>query len=107
LKFIERTIDRSFELIGKYADSNKISEKSLVKNVISDILKSLNGIDNLKITYDNDNKFLCDLKVIRQSIIPRLKDIESKRPELFEEEQEENELLCRKKENNNEENNES
>lgn len=83
LKFIERTINRSFDLVVRYAESDKISEVCLVKNILVDIIKSLEGIDNLQYTYDDDIKFKCDLKSIRQSIVPRLKEVHHHYSHLF------------------------
>jgi hypothetical protein len=83
LKFVNQTINRSFELINTFAHSKKISEICLVKNIIKDIIKSLDGMDNLRHTYDGDIKFICDLKSLVQSVVPRLKEIHTSNSELF------------------------
>jgi len=69
--------------VYKHARSKKISETCLAKSVILDIIKSVDGIDNLKSTYSDDVKFMCDIDAVTQSIVPRLKELYQDYKHLF------------------------
>jgi hypothetical protein len=72
LLFIDRTIARAFDLVKKYNSSEKCNEKYLAKTIIEDIVKSIEGINNMKFTYESDIKFICDLESLIQTTRSKL-----------------------------------
>lgn len=68
LYFIRNTCERAYELINFYEKSEKSSDKMLKKCIISDLIKSKQGILHLKDTYSSDIKFCCDLDVVIEEI---------------------------------------
>lgn len=68
LHFIRNTIDRSYEIISMFKNSNKKSELLLCSNIIQDLKKAKNGIQNLKNTYISDTMFGCEMDTILESI---------------------------------------
>ena len=85
LSFIERTLCRSFDIALKNATSEKISEKYAASNMITDIVHSLRGIDNLRHTYEDDIKYKCDLESLKQTTEARLREMHHNYPSLFSE----------------------
>jgi hypothetical protein len=55
-------------LIKFYEETRNISEEFLFHNIIIDLVNAKKGLENLKKTYINDIKFICDLDVIIQMI---------------------------------------
>lgn len=74
--FVDMTIKRSFEIVNLNKTSEKLSERCLVVNVIKDIKDALQGITNLKDTYNQDIMFCCKLDTIIQDTTSRLVELE-------------------------------
>ncbi len=72
LSFCNETIKRSFELLTSYERSSNSAENQIYINMIEDLKKSIIGIENLKNTYVEDNKFCCDMETLLQEITARL-----------------------------------
>jgi hypothetical protein len=68
LLFLQDTIIKSFDLIKFYEEFDNITEKFVFNNIINDLINAKNGLVNLKKTYAEDIKFICDLDVIIQMI---------------------------------------
>ena len=68
LLFLQDTIIKTFDLIKFYEETRNISEEFLFHNIIIDLVNAKKGLENLKKTYINDIKFICDLDVIIQMI---------------------------------------
>lgn len=75
LNFVRNTIDRSFEILNLYQKSRKKSERALCNNIITDLKRAKNGINNLRETYTTDTMFCCDLDTILQEIDAKLMEI--------------------------------
>lgn len=75
LNFVRNTIDRSFEILNLYQKSRKKSEKALCNNIVTDLKRAKNGINNLRETYTTDTMFCCDLDTILQEIDAKLMEI--------------------------------
>ena len=75
--FIDNTIKRCFEIINLNKSSLKISEKCLVTNLIADLRTALDGINNLKDTYNSDIMFCCKLDTMVQDTNARLNELVS------------------------------
>lgn len=81
MNFIRNVINRVFEII----DHNlRKGNKVLVKRIINDLVLSKKGLLNLKLTYESDTKFGCDIEVFIEKVANFISELESKYPELFE-----------------------
>ena len=74
LSFIKDTIDRSFEIIKTYKNSDLESKRILCQHILSDIKEAKKGILNLKETYLEDIMFCCRIDVVVQDMDARLRD---------------------------------
>jgi hypothetical protein len=75
--FVENTIKRSFDIINLNKESNKISDKCLVRNIIEDIKNALIGINNIKDTYMLDIMFCCKLDTLIQETNSKLLEFDN------------------------------
>ena len=76
LVFIQDTITKTFEILKCYDKSKKNSDKLMCINLINDLIKSKNGIINLKETYSSDIKFTCDIDTLIEIIEAKLSEID-------------------------------
>lgn len=76
IAFVRGTIDRSFEIINLYRNSEKEAEKVLANHIINDLKQAKRGLVNLKETYLTDVKFCCDMDTILQEIDAKLSELE-------------------------------
>jgi hypothetical protein len=88
LNFINHTIERSFEIIQTLSFSEHFSEKMLCTSVISDLVKSVQGLKNIQKTYKDDKLFACNIDTIIDNIQAKLMELKLKKPELFPKEEE-------------------
>jgi hypothetical protein len=72
LTFIHDAITRAFELLITHNRSDKAPDKLLANNLIKDLRDATNGLDNIKITYQDDTKFCCDIDTILEFTTARL-----------------------------------
>jgi hypothetical protein len=78
LKFIEETINSSFEVLAHYELSTKPSDKAMCENIVKDLLMSKVGITSLKMTYADDIRFCCDIETLVQMLDSKMLDISSR-----------------------------
>jgi len=81
--FLNSTIERSFEIINAYIRSDKISEKIYCKNILSDMIKAIQGLKNIQKTYRDDKLFYCNIETVIENIESKLSEIREKYPEIF------------------------
>lgn len=77
LTFIRDTINRSFEIIKTYKNSELESERIICSHIMLDLKDAIKGILNLKETYIDDIKFCCDIQTIIQEIEAKLLELEN------------------------------
>lgn len=75
LNFIRKTIMECLNIIALNKNSDKEYDCEMVRNIIADLRKSLNGINNIKDTYSDDTSFCCALETIEQQIKARLQEL--------------------------------
>lgn len=80
MNFIRNVINRVFDIIDHNLRKNN---KVLVKRIINDLVLSKKGLLNLKLTYETDTKFGCDIEVFIEKVANFISDLEVKCPELF------------------------
>ena len=66
LNFIKNTINKTYEIINTYINSEEESKRHILVNIIQDLKYSKKGIVNLKNTYLDDLKIGCDLDTLLQ-----------------------------------------
>jgi hypothetical protein len=76
LSFLQDTVNKTFEILKCYEKTKKNSDKIMCLNLISDLKNSKNGLNNLKETYAQDIKFICDLDTLLQTIDAKLSELE-------------------------------
>lgn len=90
LIFLQDTIDKAFEIVNNYKNSERKSDIIMVQNILFDLNNCKQGLHNLKETYSTDRKFNCDITIITECIDARLSELESfisiptSQPPLFE-----------------------
>ena len=57
--FLNSVIDRSFEIIYAYSNSEKVGERLMCKNIVEDMYKAIKGLNNIQKTYKDDKHFYC------------------------------------------------
>jgi hypothetical protein len=72
LIFLQDTFTKTFEILKLYEHSTKSAEQIMCANIISDLKLSKSGLCNLKETYADDIKFVCDLDTLLQTIDAKL-----------------------------------
>jgi hypothetical protein len=77
LKFIEDTINKSFEVLNHYELSNKESDKAMCENIVNDLINSKTGILSLKTTYNDDVRFCCDIDTLIQILDSKMLDLKT------------------------------
>ena len=85
LKFVRRVIHRSFEIVEHFI---RIENKHTSRRIILDLIRSQTGLLNMKYTYGDDTKFCCDMDVLIECVVTRLRSIQESHPDLFEIEEE-------------------
>uniref|UniRef100_A0A6C0EJX9 Uncharacterized protein n=1 Tax=viral metagenome TaxID=1070528 RepID=A0A6C0EJX9_9ZZZZ len=88
LKFVRDVISRSFEIIEHHFRHENLSES---RPIIVDLIKSQQGLLNLKYTYSDDTKFCCDIDVLIEKILAKLGTIKEQHQNLFPQEEEDEE----------------
>jgi len=71
-QFLNDVIDRSFELVVLYQESQKMSDKITCAHIFEDLLASITGLKNLQTTYSEDRNFYCEVETLIGSIFARL-----------------------------------
>jgi hypothetical protein len=77
-------IKRAFEKIQAYISSERLSDKMLSAQLINNLCLSVDGLNNLKETYNEDRSFICDLETLIENIQSRLEELKLFKPEYFE-----------------------
>jgi hypothetical protein len=83
LQFVKTTINKSFQILSFYINSESIPDKILCSNILQDIINSKQGIENLCSTYKDDLMVVCNFATIIQNIDSKLAGIKSSHPCLF------------------------
>jgi hypothetical protein len=81
--FLRNTIDRSFEIINSLMYSDKLIDKTTVKNIIKDLMRAITGIKNIQKTYRDDKLFVCNMENMIESISSKVHEIQQIKPELI------------------------
>ncbi len=76
LCFVRDIVNRSFEIVSSYINSQKLFEKAMCQNIVDDLQLAKNGIINLKNTYISDIKFNCDMDTVIQDIDAKILELE-------------------------------
>jgi hypothetical protein len=80
LGFLSGTIERSFDIISSYVHSDRTSDRIYCTNIVSDLLKAVNGLKNVQKTYKEDKLFMCQIDTVIESIQGKLTELQEKFP---------------------------
>jgi hypothetical protein len=65
LKFVRGVVTRSIEIYDQYKNQGNVNG---CHNIVSDLIKAQQGLINLKITYKQDVKFICDIDLLHEQL---------------------------------------
>ncbi len=84
ISFFTTTYNRIFEILNlKLSTITIISSLTLCKNIIKDLIGSINGLENIKQTYCKDRLFCCYIDTLIQTINSKLDELRVTNPDLF------------------------
>lgn len=78
------TVKRAFEKVQAYINSNRVSEKMLCVQIIENLSYCIDGLKNIKDTYKDDRRFVCDIETLIENIQSKLDELRSERCDVFE-----------------------
>lgn len=78
LIFINNTIKKGFELFLHHIDNSNPFDNILCQNILYDLKNSINGLLNLKETYNEDVMFVCKIDSLIEEIDAKLTEISNK-----------------------------
>ncbi len=73
IRFIKEIVNRSFEMIDYYDATKKNLELMML---VHDLVKSVEGLVNLRSTYEKDTAFVCSMDLVIESIKIKLKKLD-------------------------------
>ena len=76
LNFVRGTVNRSFEIVTTYINSERQCDRVTCRHIIADLRRAKEGISNLKQTYISDTMFCCEMDTIMQDIDAKLVEME-------------------------------
>jgi len=83
LEFLSSIFTKSFRILDIFLKSTIRSERTLCLNIIKDLYNARDGVNNLKITYQDDNMFCCRLETLYESVLGKIEEIKFEHPIMF------------------------
>lgn len=80
LKFVRDVVSRTFDIVEQYLRKNN---EFAAKSLVIDLVKSQQGLINLKHTYGEDTKFCCDIDVMIERIRTWIAELSEHYPNLL------------------------
>lgn len=81
--FLTSTIERSFEIVQSFCNSDRKSEQIFCSNIIFDLIKATHGLKNIQKTYKEDKMFACNIDILIECIQAKITELKEKYPHLF------------------------
>jgi hypothetical protein len=81
--FTQQTIERSFAILYTLASTDKLSDQMLCSNILTDMHSAINGLNNMKQTYDDDKMFRCNIDILIQTIQAKMLEVKMKYPSIW------------------------
>lgn len=78
------TVKRAFEKVQAYMNSSRMSEKMLCIQIIENLYNCTDGLKNIKDTYKDDRRFVCDIETLIENIQSKLEELKSEKEDFFE-----------------------
>lgn len=82
-EFISKVLSRTLEILNMLLIKGDDVSMNQVKHIIIDIINAKKGIKNIRETYSDDMKFICDIDILLQSIDANLLAISIKHPHIM------------------------
>lgn len=83
LNFLTMTFNRVFEIITYYTYTQKPIDKILIISILNDLNLSINGLNNLQHTYNEDRLFVCHIQTLIEMINSKIREVKQHKPEWF------------------------
>ena len=83
LNFLTMTFNRVFEIITYYTYTQKTIDKILIISILNDLNLSINGLNNLQHTYNEDRLFVCHIQTLIEMISSKIREVKQHKPEWF------------------------
>ena len=81
--FLTSTIERSFEIVQSFCNSDRKSEQIFCSNIIFDLIKATHGLKNIQKTYKEDKMFACNIDILIECIQAKITELKEKYTHLF------------------------
>lgn len=81
--FTYTTIERSFAILYSLAATDKVSDSLLCANILHDMNKAINGLNNMQTTYKDDKMFVCNIETLIQTIQAKMLEVQQKYPDIW------------------------
>jgi hypothetical protein len=81
LEFVRKVIARTFEIIEHHLRKQNIHR---CRSIVADLIRSKQGLLNLRYTYSDDTKFCCDLDVLIERVVSQISILRKEQSVLFE-----------------------
>ena len=91
--FLTSTIERSFEIVQSFCNSDRKSEQIFCSNIILDLIKATYGLKNIQKTYKDDKMFACNIDILIECIQAKITELKEKFMHLFQFENDMNNIL--------------
>jgi hypothetical protein len=83
LNFLTMTFNRVFEIITYYTYTQKPIDKILIISILNDLNLSINGLNNLQHTYNEDRLFVCHIQTLIEMINSKIREVKQHKPDWF------------------------
>jgi hypothetical protein len=83
LNFLNMTFNRVFEIITYYTYTQKQIDKILIISILNDLNLSINGLNNLQQTYNDDRLFVCHIQTLIEIINSKIREVKQHKPHWF------------------------
>lgn len=82
--FFTNTIERAFAILYSLVATEKLGDRMVCSHILQDMMKAMNGIKNMQITYQSDKKFMCNLETLVQAVQAKMYEVRQRYPDIYE-----------------------
>jgi hypothetical protein len=81
--FFTNTIERAFAILYSLVATEKLGDRMVCSHILQDMMKAMNGIKNMQITYQTDKKFMCNLETLVQAVQAKMYEVRQRYPDIY------------------------
>lgn len=82
LFFINSTVLRSFEILKLTSLSTSTCDQEFTLNLIKDLIRTIEGLQNIQTTYCDDRMFYCNIQMVIENITTKLHEFSPQIPDI-------------------------